>query len=80
MTSAAVQNRDRPAFQRRGIGTAILRDLIRACSERQLPVRLSVCPHSPAPRLYQRLGFREVGTDSTSIAMQWDPPDGPPAP
>ena len=63
-----------PTFQGRGLGTAIVRDLLRECGERQLPARLHVFPHNPARRLYQRLGFREVGSDSASIVMRWDPP------
>lgn len=63
-----------PAFQGRGVGTAIVTDLLRECGERQLAARLRVFPHNPARRLYQRLGFREVGRDSASIVMQWDPP------
>ncbi len=63
-----------PPFQGRGLGTAIVADLLRECGERRLPARLQVFPHNPARHLYQRLGFRQVGTDGPSIEMQWDPP------
>jgi ribosomal protein S18 acetylase RimI-like enzyme len=63
-----------PAFQRRGIGTAIVRDLLDQCAQRRTPARLYVFPHNPAGRLYQRLGFREVDRDGPYIVMQWDPP------
>ncbi len=63
-----------PPFQGRGLGTAIVRDLLTECGERRLPARLHVFPHNPARHLYERLGFRETGRDAASIVMQWDPP------
>jgi ribosomal protein S18 acetylase RimI-like enzyme len=64
-----------PEFHGRGVGTAILRDLLRECCELHIPARLAVFLHNPARRLYQRLGFREVRIYGPSIEMQWDPPN-----
>jgi ribosomal protein S18 acetylase RimI-like enzyme len=66
-----------PVFQGRGVGTAIVRDLLRTCAQRRIPARLHVYSYNPAQRLYHRLGFREVGRDGPSVAMQWDPPRNP---
>jgi GNAT superfamily N-acetyltransferase len=46
-----------PAFQRRGIGAAILRDILDEADARGLPVLLRVLRGNPARRLYERLGF-----------------------
>jgi len=65
-----------PEFQGRGVGTAIVQDFLHQCAERQVPARLHVFSHNPARHLYQRPGFRELGRDGPSIAMQWDAPSG----
>ena len=44
-------------FQRRGIGTEVLRRIIEEASGRGLPVRLAVVKFNPSRRLYERLGF-----------------------
>lgn len=50
-----------PAFQGRGIGTAILRRKVDAAAARGLPTTLSVLVTNPADRLYRREGFVVVG-------------------
>lgn len=52
-----------PAFQRRGIGAAILRDILDEADARGLPVLLRVLHGNSARRLYERLGF--VVTEET---------------
>lgn len=64
-----------PDFQSRGIGRAILSDLLVEARQRGLPARLEVFAHNPARRLYERLGFRETGRDGPSVEMEWQPPD-----
>lgn len=64
-----------PEFQGRGVGSAIVRDLLSRCAQRRVPARLQVFAHNPAHRLYRRLGFRDQGRDGPSIMMQWDPPN-----
>jgi GNAT superfamily N-acetyltransferase/uncharacterized damage-inducible protein DinB len=46
-----------PEFQRRGIGTQLVEELIRKASGLSKPLRLRVLAVNPAKRLYERLGF-----------------------
>lgn len=57
-----------PAFQSRGIGTAILNELI-ASNPPMRPIRLQVFPNNPAARLYRRLGFKEIKATPTHVHM-----------
>src|SRR5690606_24008451 len=52
-----------PAFQRRGIGTALIRKVMASAAVRGVPVRLSVLKANPARELYERLGFEVTGWD-----------------
>ena len=52
-----------PAWQRRGLGTAIIQDILSQAQKDGLPVVLQVLKVNPAKRLYERLGF--VVTDET---------------
>jgi ribosomal protein S18 acetylase RimI-like enzyme len=59
-----------PAYQGRGVGTAIVRDLMAEASERDLPVTLQVLKENrDARRLYERLGFAVTGETETSHVM-----------
>ena len=49
------------AHRGKGIGTALLQDLLQQADRQQLVTRLQVEPNNPARRLYRRLGFVEVG-------------------
>src|SRR5262245_38344272 len=53
---------DRP-FQRRGIGTEVMKRLIGEAASSNRPMRLSVVKINPARRLYERLGFQVVHED-----------------
>jgi GNAT superfamily N-acetyltransferase len=57
------------SFQRRGIGTEVMNQLIR---ERR-PMTLSVVKANPAHRLYDRLGFRITHADARKFYMRRDP-------
>ncbi len=46
-----------PEYQRRGIGTALLNNLIVEASQLKIPVRLHVMAVNPAKNFYKRLGF-----------------------
>jgi GNAT superfamily N-acetyltransferase len=62
-----------PRFQRRGIGSDFVTDiLIRARQERR-SVALRVLKVNPARTLYQRLGFVVVGEDAKTIEMRAQP-------
>ncbi len=60
-------------FQRRGIGTEVLRRIIEEASGRGLPVRLAVVKFNPSRRLYERLGFRVTHEDERKVYMSRDP-------
>ena len=59
-----------PAYQGRGIGTQLLRGVMARAFTRGLPVRLHVLKVNPARRLYERLGFTQVGETETSYVME----------
>lgn len=60
----------RPAWRGRGIGTALLSELIECCTAAGFPaISLSVQRANPAVRLYERLGFREVVGDDAEMVM-----------
>lgn len=62
-------------FQRRGIGTEVMKRLIGEATEFDLAVRLSVVRINPARRLYERLGFRVTHEDDRKFYMTRDPDD-----
>ena len=63
---------DRP-FQRRGIGTEVMKQLIAEAAQANQAVRLNVVKINPALRLYERLGFRTTHEDDRKFYMQLDP-------
>jgi ribosomal protein S18 acetylase RimI-like enzyme len=60
------------AFQRLGIGTGIVNDLIAAAAEAGQPITLSVVKANPARNLYERLGFRITHEDDRKFYMRRD--------
>ena len=60
-----------PEYQRRGIATSILRDLMRKAEQQQIPLTLQVLRVNPARRLYERLGFVVMAENETHAQMQW---------
>ena len=63
-----------PEFQRRGIGTALLRQVLRDASSVGLPIELHVLKVNPAIRLYRRLGFRRVSETAAQEIMRCPAP------
>ena len=59
-----------PEHQRRGIGGAIVSDLLHQAQQRGVPVKLNVLRVNPAKALYERLGFRDVGGDEHRFFME----------
>lgn len=55
-----------PEFQRRGVGTRLITELL---DRSQKPVRLQVLKVNPARRLYERLGFELSGETDTHYKM-----------
>lgn len=64
-----------PARQGRGVGSALMRELMNesAASHRTLHLRVLRANHR-AHALYQRLGFATVETTATHHRMVWTPP------
>ena len=58
-----------------GVGSFMLRELFDLLRDQYPGVSLSVSPSNPALHLYERLGFRNVGTSGTSVTMlrTWEP-------
>ena len=54
----------------RGIGTALVEQVIADAEARAVPVRLGVLEHNPARRLYERLGFRVVHVEPPRLRME----------
>ena len=64
-----------PAHQRLGIGTHLMRELLKEAAAAAKPVRLHVLQSNPARNLYERLGFSIVSGDSIYCEMLWVPTD-----
>lgn len=63
-----------PEYQGRGLGAAIIKDLLAEAHGRGLPVTLQVNRVNRARRLYERLGFVETGRSETHYRMRAMPP------
>lgn len=59
-------------FQRRGVGTEIMKRLIADAAQMGLPLLLSVVKINPAGRLYHRLGFQITHEDERKYYMKRD--------
>lgn len=62
-----------PSYQRRGIGTDILRSLLNEAQGGKVPVRISVEKGNPAMALYARHDFKVVEDLQTHFALEWRP-------
>ncbi len=58
-----------PAYRGRGIGTALLTQLIDEAAQSFQGISLSVVGENPAINLYRRLGFEIVRPDGASFTM-----------
>jgi len=56
-------------FQRKGIGSEVLRRIVEEASRLQLPIRLAVVKFNPSRRLYERLGFKVTHEDERKVYM-----------
>ena len=59
-----------PQFQRQGVGTFLLQQLLAEATEKDLPVRLEVLKNNPARSLYQRHGFVMTGQREHHFLME----------
>ena len=62
-----------PEMQGRGLGAALIRDLITEAMLAGASLELSVLRANPARQLYERLGFRVIGEDEHVYDMRCDP-------
>jgi ribosomal protein S18 acetylase RimI-like enzyme len=64
----------RPAFQRHGIGTAIIEHLKAQAAAAAIPLDLDVEKDNPeARRLYDRLGFVQIDETEQEFKLRWNP-------
>lgn len=61
----------KPAYQGRGLGTAIIQELQKQAEARKVPLTLQVLKVNPAHRLYKRLGFQFVDESNTHYWMKF---------
>ena len=59
------------AFQRRGIGTLLIRDVMEKAKADGLPLRLRVLRENPVMELYHRLGFVEIKEFKHCYELEW---------
>lgn len=67
-----------PQFQRAGVGTAVIRDLMDEARRAAVPVVLHVENFNMARRLYERLGFSVCAEEGFYLEMEWKPEEGQP--
>jgi len=60
-----------PAYRNRGIGAALIRQLLQEAETTSGAVRLQVQKANPAADLYRRLGFSFVHDDDAFLTMEW---------
>ncbi len=58
-----------PEHRGKGIGTALMEQVLEEAAIRYETVSLSVSKGNPARKLYKRLGFKQVGEDDASVVM-----------
>jgi ribosomal protein S18 acetylase RimI-like enzyme len=60
-----------PEYRGRGIGTALLKDMMEGGRRAGLPVTIHVEMFNPALRLYERLGFKKVASNSVYHLLEY---------
>jgi ribosomal protein S18 acetylase RimI-like enzyme len=64
-----------PEFRGRGVGSALLRELVDEAEQGGLPVTIHVETNNPARTLYERLAFRPVAERGVYVLMRREPQD-----
>jgi len=59
-----------PMYQRQGLGTTIIQQIIADAARQMKPASLRVLRVNPAKRLYERLGFRIIEETPTHFIMR----------
>lgn len=60
-----------PAWQKKGLGTSVIKDVLSAAAAREKGVWLQVLKVNPARRLYERLGFQIFEESETHLKLRW---------
>lgn len=60
-----------PVMQNRGLGSAVIGDLLKEAKIEKLAATLTVLKPNPAKHLYERLGFRVVSEDGVRYFMKF---------
>ena len=62
-----------PELRNRGLGSALLRELMTEAEAAGKPLTIHVEKYNPAMGLYQRLGFKPIGETGPYDLMEWKP-------
>lgn len=62
-----------PAFRGKGVGSTLLKNLMREADSEGKTVTIHVEMNNPALAWYQRLGFKEISTGGFHRLMEWTP-------
>jgi ribosomal protein S18 acetylase RimI-like enzyme len=62
-----------PAYRGAGVGTEVIGGLLAEAEAADQPVLLHVRKPNPARRLYERLGFVQIGETEMDFEMRWRP-------
>jgi ribosomal protein S18 acetylase RimI-like enzyme len=65
-----------PAFRQRGLGTALLKELLGEGARTHRCVSIHVEIFNPARHWYERLGFHSVAENGVYLLMEWQPENG----
>lgn len=60
-----------PEYRNSGIGSGLIRDLLREAAQERLPLRIHVECFNPALRLYYRLGFQKIADKGVYHLLEW---------
>lgn len=60
-----------PEFQRQGIGSGILQEILAEAKAKNVPVSLEVLKESSAQYFYHKLGFKNIGSTETHVQMKY---------
>jgi GNAT superfamily N-acetyltransferase len=60
-----------PTARGDGIGTALLSDVLQRAAQSEKPVTIHVEAFNRALRLYERIGFKPIGTSGVYHLMEW---------
>jgi ribosomal protein S18 acetylase RimI-like enzyme len=65
-----------PQHRNRGLGTALLNQLLQEAASDGKPLTLHVERNNPATRWYERLGLQRVAERGPYLQMEWRPESG----